>query len=117
MEHGLEEKVPSVARALRDAMQAAGARAYLRPLLTSHAAVGELEAALALVQAAKEADLAEGPPSASEPALADGRANGGPGGAGLVCMKASFGLGSRDAPDVPKPFPAEASAGTVWRPG
>ena len=53
-----EHKVAAVARALRDAMRAAGPRAYLRPLLTSHVVLGELEAALALVRDAKEADLA-----------------------------------------------------------
>ena len=51
-------KLAAVARALHDAIRAADPRAYLRPLLTSHVVLGELEAALALVRDTKEADLA-----------------------------------------------------------
>lgn len=52
-------KVARVSLALRDALRAAGAAAYLRPLVTSHAAAGDLHGALALVRDAKEAQLAQ----------------------------------------------------------
>ena len=53
-----DDKVATVCAALRAAMQAAGQRRYLGPILTSHAKQGDLEAALAIVQQLKEQDLA-----------------------------------------------------------
>jgi len=53
-----EDKMAAVCVVLRAAMQAAGQRQYLGPILTSHAKQGDLEAALAIVQQLKEEELA-----------------------------------------------------------
>ncbi len=84
-----EDKVAAVCAALRAAMQAAGQRRYLGPILTSHAKQGDLEAALAIVQQLKEEELsasqAQRQQNTAQPATADrassadgipGRANG-----------------------------------------
>ena len=52
-------KVAQVSMALREALRAIDAAAYLRPLVTSHAAVGDLHGALRLIRDAKEAQLAQ----------------------------------------------------------
>lgn len=52
-------KVARVSMALRDALRAVDAAAYLRPLVISHAAVGDLHGALQLIRDAKEAQLAQ----------------------------------------------------------
>ena len=59
-EGGTTDKVAAVARALRAALMAAGPARYLRPLLTSHAILGDLGSALALVKARREAELVAG---------------------------------------------------------
>ena len=51
------DKVEVVSTAIREALQAAGSDAYLRPIVTSHAINGDLEGALAAIKAAKAAQL------------------------------------------------------------
>ena len=58
MDGAAEDKVAAICAALRAAMEAAGRRRYLSPILTSHAKQGNLEAALAIVQQLKEEELA-----------------------------------------------------------
>ena len=53
------DKVAAVCGALRAAMQAAGQRRHLGPILTSHAKQGNVEAALAIVKELKEEQLAD----------------------------------------------------------
>lgn len=57
-ECGETNKVTAVARALRSALTAADPARYLRPILTSHAILGDLPAALDLVKTRREAELA-----------------------------------------------------------
>ena len=56
----LDRKVPLVTAALRVAMEARDAAFYLKPVLTAHISEGNLEAALAMVKTAKEAQMAAG---------------------------------------------------------
>ena len=52
-----EEKVAVVSQAIREALQAKSAAAYLRPIVTSHAITANLQGALAAIKEAKEAQL------------------------------------------------------------
>ena len=56
---GDRDKVAAVCSALRSAMQTAGQRYHLGPILTSYAKQGDLEAALAVVKQLKEEQLAD----------------------------------------------------------
>jgi len=60
-----EDKVAVVSRAVREALQARSAAAYLRPIVTSHAITGDLEGALAAIKEAKEAQLLCSSPGAA----------------------------------------------------
>ena len=55
-----EDKIGAVAKALRAALLASdkGHAHFLRPILTSHAVLGDLEGALALIKQVKESQLA-----------------------------------------------------------
>ncbi|KAK9808650.1 hypothetical protein WJX72_001296 [[Myrmecia] bisecta] len=76
-DQGPQNKVGQVAHALQAAMQAMDSAAFLKPMLTSHAVLGDLEGALALIKRVKETQL-EGrsqPPSAGrEQAVEEGEA-------------------------------------------
>ena len=54
-----EGKVAAVTKALREALIAADARQYVRPLLTSYSALGDVHGALRLIKDAKEEQLAK----------------------------------------------------------
>lgn len=51
-------KVAAVTMALREALTALDAKLYVRPLLTSYSALGDVHGALRLIKAAKEEQLA-----------------------------------------------------------
>ncbi|KAK9859824.1 hypothetical protein WJX84_001803 [Apatococcus fuscideae] len=68
-----EDKVAVVSRAVREALQARSAAAYLRPIVTSHAITGDLKGALAAIKEAKEAQLLHSSPGADS-SLPDGHA-------------------------------------------
>ena len=51
-------KVAAVTMALREALTALGAKLYVRPLLTSYSALGDVHGALRLIKDAKEEQLA-----------------------------------------------------------
>ena len=53
-------KVAAVTMALREALTALDAKLYVRPLLTSYSALGDVHGALRLIKAAKEEQLAAG---------------------------------------------------------
>ncbi len=53
-----ESKVAVVTKALRAALQALDTRLYIRPLLTSYSALGDVHSALKLIKDAKEDQLA-----------------------------------------------------------
>ena len=57
-----EDKVAVASRALREALQAKSAAAYLRPIVTSHAITADLQGALAAIKDAKEAQLRHSSP-------------------------------------------------------
>ena len=52
------DPIQQACTAVQQALQRAGAGIYLRPLLTSHLLLGEVQQALALIKKAKEAQLA-----------------------------------------------------------
>ena len=54
----VEGKVAAVTEVLRAALQALNARMYIRPLLTSYSALGDVHSALRLIKDAKEEQLA-----------------------------------------------------------
>lgn len=60
-----EDKVAAVSKALREALQSVDAAAYLRALVMSHSALGDLHGALRLIKDAKEAALAAGAEASS----------------------------------------------------
>ena len=52
-------KVAAVIKSLRKALRDLDAKLYVRPLLTSYSALGDIHGALRLIKEAKEAQLAE----------------------------------------------------------
>ena len=54
-----EGKVAAVIKTLREALRALDAKLYVRPLLTSYSALGDIHGALGLIKEAKEEQLAK----------------------------------------------------------
>ncbi len=54
-----EGKVAAVIKALREALRGQDAKLYVRPLLTSYSALGDIHGALRLIKKAKEEQLAK----------------------------------------------------------
>lgn len=54
-----EGKVAAVIKTIREALRILDAKLYLRPLLTSYSALGDIHGALALIKEAKEEQLAK----------------------------------------------------------
>ncbi|CAL5218701.1 g412 [Coccomyxa viridis] len=67
-----EGKVAAVIKALREALRGLDAKLYVRPLLTSYSALGDIHGALRLIKEAKEEQLSK------ESGHRQGIANGGP---------------------------------------
>ena len=54
-----EGKVAAVIKALREALRGLDAKLYVRPLLTSYSALGDIHGALRLIKEAKEEQLSQ----------------------------------------------------------